>query len=241
MVRFNKVFIVSIFSLQQVKSYGKKPPVPDNPSLNFLKYNFHPSEHTLDDGDATTWNKNVDKLAANKAVKESLALLNDLSGSIAQLKNILLKVVSSTTKAITREMVLKSVDDWLESDDKIETLLDLSVLELSLVIAIKHHSDIYERDPFNFEMILTRFHKFQNSIENNKENYDRTLVLKAFEVLKVSELVYLYISPLDEILILNDLFLDGRYHHARQCIGERPERVSNAQTAAVIQSNHQSR
>lgn len=75
-------------------------------------------------------------------------------------------------------------EKYLEYDDKVAVLCDLSVLELSLVIAIKHHSEIYDRDPFTFEMILTRLHKFQNSTDG-MEKYDRTLVLKAFDVLKV--------------------------------------------------------
>lgn len=87
--------------------------------------------------------------------------------------------------AIVPASIQKSIEHYLEYDDKVAILTDLSILELSLIIAIKHHSEIYDRDPFNFEMILTRFHKFQNCNDSTKENYDRVLVLKAFEVLKV--------------------------------------------------------
>lgn len=153
------------------------------------------------------WNKHIDKLAANKVVEESLMLLHEFKGSIAQLKNVLFNIVinieddAEPSSAITSDMVRKYIDTSLDYEDKIAILLDLSVLELSLIIAIKHHSEIYERDPFNFEMILTRFHKFQNSQDNNERNYDRTLVLKAFEVLKV----YTLINSLGKIMNSNHI------------------------------------
>lgn len=77
-------------------------------------------------------------------------------------------------------------DDFLDEykifsrDDKIQVLQDLSVLEICLLIAMKHHCEIYDYNPFNFEMILTRYNKFANS--NTLTNLvPRPVVMKAFE------------------------------------------------------------
>lgn len=144
----------------------------------------------LDAGFVRNWNKNIDKLASNKKVQESLEHLYDLNVTISTLKHILFQAIANIPETTTAEFAIepktiqKCVEEFMEYDDKVAILCDLSVLELSLIIAMKHHSEIYDRDPFNFEMILTRLHKFQNSTEC-RENYDRTIVLKAFEVLKV--------------------------------------------------------
>lgn len=231
--------------MQEIKQIGQKPKISGNQALNFLTNNFDVSNHMCEDTLTNAWNKHIDKLATNKMTMESLAMLNDLSVSIAQLKNILFNLVVAIplhvppSAAITRESVQKCIDDWLEYDDKIAALLDLSVLELSLIIAIKHHSEIYERGPFNFEMILTRYHKFLNSIENRKENHDRTLVLKAFEVLKVSTGLLLKSDDKHErkYHYIISLITECRCHRASQCIIQRAERVSNVSAIALLQSN----
>lgn len=83
-------------------------------------------------------------------------------------------------------IVHRVIDKYLQSFSKVDIMLDLSILELSLMIAIKHHDEIYDRDPFNFEIILTRLLKFQNTNMISTGATDRAVVLKAFDVLKVS-------------------------------------------------------
>lgn len=73
----------------------------------------------------------------------------------------------------------------LEIDDLTSAIKDLNVLELCLVIAMKHHIEIYD-DAFNFEMILTRYTKFANS-SSNIQPVPRPVVLKAFEHLQVNQ------------------------------------------------------
>lgn len=73
-----------------------------------------------------------------------------------------------------------------ELDDKLQLYADLSIMEICLLIAIKHHAEIYDRDPFNFEIILTRYRKFENSSQSRMENVERAIVLKCFEHLHVS-------------------------------------------------------
>lgn len=81
----------------------------------------------------------------------------------------------------------------LDIDAKGLLLCDLSHLELSLVVAIRHHSEIYDRDPFNFEMVFTRLKKFENSSQNvnMRGQCDRPSAMKAFERLQVSSVAHL--------------------------------------------------
>lgn len=82
---------------------------------------------------------------------------------------------------------MKKLFAQLNVDAKQLLLCDLSLLEISLIIAIRHHSEIYDRDPFNFEMIYTRLKKFENSSLNinMKGHCDRKNALIAYEHLQV--------------------------------------------------------
>lgn len=72
-----------------------------------------------------------------------------------------------------------------EDNEILNVLLDLSVLEICLLIAMKHHCDIYDNQIMNFEMICTRFTKFANS-NSNIQNAQRAILMKAFEHIQVS-------------------------------------------------------
>lgn len=78
--------------------------------------------------------------------------------------------------------------DFIEQDELLNTLQDLSVLELSLLIAMKHHSEIYDNQPMNFEMIFARYMKFVNS-NANVQTVKRDVVMKAYEHLHNLELI----------------------------------------------------
>lgn len=49
-----------------------------------------------------------------------------------------------------------TVDKTIDPQDTIALLQSLSILELSLVIAMKHGMDIFDGQPMNFEMVLHR-------------------------------------------------------------------------------------
>lgn len=111
--------------------------------------------------------------------------------------------LDSTWKLIILELVSKlnennpsiQVNDVLnvfkkfETDDKISLLCDLSVIEFCLIIAMKHHCEIYDRDPFNFEMIYKRLLKFTNSTSSMQQSCGRNAILKAFEYLRDIEVI----------------------------------------------------
>ena len=59
---------------------------------------------------------------------------------------------------------------------------DLSILELCLLIAIKHLSQIYEGEPFNFEMVFHEYLKFKRRKMATLPD-ERGVVSKAWETL----------------------------------------------------------
>lgn len=144
----------------------------------------------------TKWNKEMKAMTSNKMLREALEWIFDKTVSLADLKNLAFHIVASIDGLHEDRMTINATklahavlriieDNYMHFDAKIELMCDLSILEFSLIVAMKHHSDIYDNDPFNFEIILTRLHKFQNSGECVMEKYDRDVVLKAFDVLKV--------------------------------------------------------
>ncbi|XP_049853220.1 origin recognition complex subunit 4 isoform X2 [Schistocerca gregaria] len=94
------------------------------------------------------------------------------------------------------EKPMLQVSDFVEiyeknmEDSKMNMLNGLSVLELCLVIAMKHFTEIYNGEPFNFELILRSYLRFvrQNSSILVTQ---RSVILKAFQHLKVMEFIKL--------------------------------------------------
>lgn len=171
------------------------------------------------------WNKEVAGLRTNKQFASDLKELFNHSTTLSVQKMLLFRIVANISDLHEEKIAPKTakvaqithhvIDKYLQSFSKVDIMLDLSILELSLMIAIKHHNEIYDRDPFNFEIILTRLHKFQNSNMISTGATDRAVVLKAFDVLKVS-FGYIYIM-LSEIMLIPLTFpAFGAYHTHRK-------------------------
>lgn len=180
---------------QELKEYNKRyKPIPpealQNHELPLLRRVFDPTEYTFDSKWISKWNKHIDGLASNSKVVSVLQNMYDYDVIESTLKTFLFELVSQ----VGEECPLLTVDLvyllglQFECDDKINLLCGLSVLEQCLLIAMKHHSDIYDRDPFNFEMILTRYNKFANS-STTMQGIDRSVILKAYEHIKNLELI----------------------------------------------------
>lgn len=100
------------------------------------------------------------------------------------MKKIIYQLVNGLNSPIlSANQIQKLCADYCD-DDCVKRITDLSVLEICLLIAIKHHTEIYDHDPFNFEIIFTRLNKFLKSARMNP--YDRSIVLASFEKLQVS-------------------------------------------------------
>ncbi|CAB4069968.1 ORC4 [Lepeophtheirus salmonis] len=66
---------------------------------------------------------------------------------------------------------------------------DLTLLEITLLIASKHIQFIYDGQSFNFEMVYHEFCKFVNRRTSNVLKYEKPTVSKAFETLIAMELI----------------------------------------------------
>ncbi|XP_064442576.1 origin recognition complex subunit 4 isoform X4 [Mirounga angustirostris] len=74
-------------------------------------------------------------------------------------------------------------------DSKANIVHGLSVLEICLIIAMKHLNDIYEEEPFNFQMVYNEFQKFVQRKAHSVYNFEKPVVMKAFEHLQQLELI----------------------------------------------------
>lgn len=122
---------------------------------------------------------------------ECLTSLYDINESIGSLKLLLFQIVAKLGENhpnITVDDVTKLAFSLIEGDDKVKLMTGLSVLEVCLLIAIKHHCDIYDNDPFNFEIIFSRFSKFAIR-SSTMQKIEREIVLKGFENLKHLEFI----------------------------------------------------
>lgn len=198
---YTKLFVqlLTIPSEKELKELNERVACLKNlnsQELTFHRNHFNPSKYKFNKKFVENWNKFIMGLLKNSSVTKSLQAMFDFDVSEALLKTFIYRLVaqmqgsassSSIDTQITPEQIAQLTAVY-EADDKVELLCGLSVLELCLVIAIKHHSEIYDRDPFNFEIIFSRFTKFAK-ISSTMQGVERSVVLKAFEHLRNVELL----------------------------------------------------
>ena len=87
-------------------------------------------------------------------------------------------------------MILANDENFsCERVDSCELLIrDLSIVELCLLVAVKHLADIYDSEPFNFEMVYHQYVKFKRQKCTTLPE-DRSVVFKCWEQLLELELV----------------------------------------------------
>nr|CAD7453216.1 unnamed protein product [Timema tahoe] len=136
------------------------------------------------------WNEHVLSIVANPEVRHVCKRLYDSDQSERTFRTFLAQIIS---KLDIDHMTLEASDftstfTAFFRDTMVDILTGLSVLEICLVIAMKHQTEIYDGDPLNFEMVLQRYLKFvsQNS---SAETVQRPVLLKAFEHLKSLEII----------------------------------------------------
>jgi origin recognition complex subunit 4 len=184
--------LLKLPSAQESAEYTKKKlSIPKSVfkevKLPFIRRLFNPSDYQFSKKHVTDWNKSIDQLAKKDRVASALENLYNTSVSLATLKLFLFQIVSKlsdTHPKIEDNDVIRLVEHLLFEDSKVKLMTGLSVLEICILIAIKHHCEIYDNDPFNFEIVLTRYNKFAFK-SSTMQNIDREVILKAFENLKV--------------------------------------------------------
>ncbi|NXT24112.1 ORC4 protein, partial [Syrrhaptes paradoxus] len=144
-----------------------------------------------DESFAQKWNNNVQHLSEDKTVQDMLRNLFHYTKDLRSLHLLLMLAVSN----VTVQHPLITVPDLHEAskqhrmDSKANIVHGLSVLEICLIIAMKHLNDVYEGEPFNFQMVYNEFQKFIQRKAHCMHNFEKPVVMKAFEHLLQLELV----------------------------------------------------
>ncbi|XP_066431282.1 origin recognition complex subunit 4 [Eleutherodactylus coqui] len=137
------------------------------------------------------WNSNLQVLLENKIVEDVLQKQFNSSKDMRSLHTLL-------HLALCRVNVSHphlNAADFVEAsrlrslDSKANILHGLSVLEMCLVIAMKHLQDVYSGEPFNFQMVHNEFQKFVQRKAHSVYNFEKPVILKAFEHLQQMELI----------------------------------------------------
>ncbi|KAJ8311936.1 hypothetical protein KUTeg_010512 [Tegillarca granosa] len=72
----------------------------------------------------------------------------------------------------------KYAKEWNLNVQSLTAITGISILELCLIIAMKHLTDIYEGEPFNFEMIYSEYSKFAQK-RSSMQVFEKAVVLKS--------------------------------------------------------------
>lgn len=136
------------------------------------------------------WNTHIKSLSCSSDVRSVLQDLFHTTKDIRKLHMLLLMPICkvSESHSCIEESDIKESYSMIMADSKAAILHGLSVLEVCLVIAVKHISLIYHGEPFNFEMIYEEYKKFSQR-RSTVQRYTKPVVQKAFEHLVALELI----------------------------------------------------
>ncbi|KAM5279575.1 origin recognition complex subunit 4 isoform 1-T1 [Ctenodactylus gundi] len=130
-------------------------------------------------------------LSEDKSVQEVLQKHFNVSKSLRSLHMLLMLALNRVTAShpfMTAADVMEAAQ-LCSMDSKANVVHGLSVLEICLIIAMKHLNDIYEEEPFNFQMVYNEFQKFVQRKAHSVYNFEKPVVMKAFEHLQQLELI----------------------------------------------------
>ncbi|NWW16677.1 ORC4 protein, partial [Falcunculus frontatus] len=144
-----------------------------------------------DESFAEKWNNNVQHLSEDKTVQDVLQNLFHHAKDLRSLHLLLMLAVSAVTvhHPLLTAADLQEASRQHRTDSKANIVHGLSVLEICLIIAMKHLNDVYDGEPFNFQMVYNEFQKFIQRKAHSMYNFEKPVVMKAFEHLLQLELV----------------------------------------------------
>ncbi|XP_061534982.1 origin recognition complex subunit 4 [Phycodurus eques] len=140
---------------------------------------------------AQDWNSSVQSFCEEKSVEDILRRHFNSSKDFRSLHMLLMLCLSriSIVNPTIKPADVLEASRLCFSDAKSNMLHGLSILELCLVIAMKHLNDVYEGEPFNFQMVHNEFKMFLQRKSNSMYNFEQPVVMKAFEHLQQLELI----------------------------------------------------
>lgn len=136
------------------------------------------------------WNSHIEMLSKDTSVRDVLKQQFNFNKDIRALHQILMFIVCHLSETHPQPTPSDFVDavKVMTTDSKSSMLHGISILELCLIIAMKHLTDIYDGEPFNFEMIYSEYSKYAQR-RSSMQVYEKAVVLKAFEHLLALEFV----------------------------------------------------
>jgi len=142
------------------------------------------------------WNEGVSDFwrqpSVKRYVEESVFAFDK---SVGYVKQILYLMTAKMLETGTAELSLgllteaREQSSFSHASDSIElTISDLSIIEICLLIAVHHISDIYDHEPFNFEMVKREFVKFKRRRFSSLPE-EESVVFKCWENLLALEVI----------------------------------------------------
>ncbi|XP_069120918.1 origin recognition complex subunit 4-like [Argopecten irradians] len=155
----------------------------------FISYLSLPDNFT-DSKFVKTWNQHIQELASDQTVQGVLRRQFEFNKDVRTLQQLLTYPVCCVNEDHPFLVPADFVDGMKmqSTDTKSAMLHGVSILELCLIIAMMHLTEIYDGEPFNFEMVYSEYRKFAQR-RSSMQVYEKAVVLKAFEHLIALELV----------------------------------------------------
>nr|XP_034987058.1 origin recognition complex subunit 4 isoform X3 [Zootoca vivipara]XP_034987067.1 origin recognition complex subunit 4 isoform X3 [Zootoca vivipara]XP_034987076.1 origin recognition complex subunit 4 isoform X3 [Zootoca vivipara] len=185
------------------------------------------------------WNKNVQSLLEDQKVQDVLQNQFHCSKDLRSLFMLLMLASSSITVShpyINASNLLEA-GKHCRMDSKANIVHGLSVLELCLIIAMKHLNDTYEGEPFNFQMVYNEYQRFLQRKAHTVYSFEKPVVMKAYEHLLHLELIKPVEGPSmctqREYLLMNLLLDNHQIMEALQVYPNCPTDVKEWATSSV--------
>ncbi|KAI4490951.1 hypothetical protein M0802_010625 [Mischocyttarus mexicanus] len=162
--------------------------LPDDENVNRIEQQY--DDCTIDPHFGSMWNEYIKSLISNVTMVNLLKRMYQIDISERSFRNFLAVAVSTLSEKHQK----LEVNDFVEAskifsqDDKILMLEGLSVLEMCLIIAMKHETEIYDGEPLTFESVYNRYIKFTNQ-NSFIHSVQRPVIMKAFEHIKNLEFI----------------------------------------------------
>uniref|UniRef100_A0A672JQI8 Origin recognition complex subunit 4 n=1 Tax=Salarias fasciatus TaxID=181472 RepID=A0A672JQI8_SALFA len=141
---------------------------------------------------AAQWSASLQTLCEDQAAQDALRRHFNSSRHFGSLHMLLILCLSrvSLSKPFIGASDLLDASRTILSDSRVNIVSSgLSILELCLLIAMKHLNDVYEGEPFNFHMVHNEFKKFLHRKSNSMYSFEQPVIMKAFEHLVQLELI----------------------------------------------------
>ena len=173
---------------------------------------------TIQDGQCsaqsrTEWNRNIAKLLKATEVRKTFERIFFLNSTISHLRQYLFTVLSFMEDDQLSNQIFLDVAQNQNASEETSLLGGLSVLEMCVLISIKHVLFLYEDQPFNFEMCYHEYDKFSTR-KAKMFRYDRAVVMKAWEALQDLELI----TPVDKVSKVQKEFKLHKLHVTTEMI-----------------------